>query len=83
MTEQKCNTQKRLREASLPDYRFSLIPPHSRIMMLNAGMNWKELQVRMGHKSIKTTMDIYELAPRRIKLQAVDIYLNKIAELTS
>ena len=51
--------------------------------MLNAGMNWKELQVRMGHKSIKTTMDIYaELSPKN-QTQAVDIYLNKIAELTS
>ena len=52
-------------------------------MMLNAGANWKELQVRMGHKSINTTMDTYaELAPKK-KLEAVNIYLDKIAELST
>ena len=52
-------------------------------MMLNAGMNWKELQHRMGHKSITTTMDTYaELAPKK-KFEAVDIFLIKIEELAS
>ena len=52
-------------------------------MMLNAGANWKELQSRMGHKSIKTTMDTYaELAPKK-KSEAVGIYLKEIAKLTS
>ena len=46
-------------------------------------MNWKELQHRMGHKSITTTMDTYaELAPTK-KFEAVDIFLNKIEELAS
>lgn len=46
-------------------------------------MNWKELQHRMGHKSITTTMDIYaELAPNK-KFEAVDIFLNKMEELAS
>ena len=36
----------------------------------------------MGHKSMSTTMDTYaELAPQR-KLEAVSIYLDKIAEIT-
>ncbi|SOR15533.1 site-specific integrase [Streptococcus pyogenes] len=36
----------------------------------------------MGYKSIATTMDTYaELAPQR-KLEAVDIYLDKLAEIT-
>lgn len=79
---ERATLKKRLREASLPDYGFHLFRHTHASMMLNAGMNWKELQVRMGHKSIKTTMDIYaELAPKN-KTQAVDIYLNKIAELT-
>ncbi len=51
--------------------------------MLNAGANWKELQIRMGHKSIKTTMDTYaELAPKK-KAEAVEIYLKEIAKLTA
>ena len=51
-------------------------------MLLNVGTNWKELQVRIGHKSMATTMDTYaELAPQR-KLEAVSISLDKIAKLT-
>ena len=51
--------------------------------LLNAGANWKELQARMGHKSIKTTMDIYaELAPKK-KAEAVNLYLREIEKLTS
>ena len=51
-------------------------------MLLNADTNWKELQVRMRHKSMSTTMDTYaELAPQS-KLETVSIYLDKIAKLT-
>lgn len=80
---ERTTLKRRLQEVGLPDYGFHLFRHTHASMMLNAGMNWKELQVRMGHKSIKTTMDIYaELAPKN-QTQAVDIYLNKIAELTS
>ena len=80
---ERATLKKRLVALDLPDYGFHLFRHTHASMMLNAGMNWKELQHRMGHKSIKTTMDIYaELAPKN-QTQAVDIYLNKIAELTS
>ncbi|HGD3713101.1 TPA: tyrosine-type recombinase/integrase [Streptococcus agalactiae] len=80
---ERATLKRRLQEVGLPNYGFHLFRHTHASMMLNAGMNWKELQVRMGHKSIKTTMDIYaELAPKN-QTQAVDIYLNKIAELTS
>lgn len=80
---ERATLKKRLVTLGLPDYGFHLFRHTHASMMLNAGMNWKELQHRMGHKSIKTTMDIYaELAPKN-QTQAVDIYLNKIAELTS
>lgn len=80
---ERATLKRRLQEVGLPDYGFHLFRHTHASMMSNAGMNWKELQVRMGHKSIKTTMDIYaELAPKN-QTQAVDIYLNKIAELTS
>ena len=80
---ERATLKRRLQEVGLPDYGFHLFRHTHASMMLNAGMNWKELQVRMGHKSIKTTMDIYaELAPKN-QTQAVDIYQNKIAELTS
>ncbi|WP_448913650.1 tyrosine-type recombinase/integrase [Gemella sp.] len=64
------------------DYGFHLFRHTHDSILLNAGTNWKELQVRMGNKSMSTTMDTYaELAPQR-KLETVSIYLDKIAELT-
>lgn len=72
----------RIKRTELNRYGFHLFRHTHASMLLNAGTNWKELQVRMGHKSISTTMDTYaELAPQR-KLEAVDIYLDKLAELT-
>lgn len=51
--------------------------------MLNAGANWKELQARMGQKSIKTTMDTYAKLAPKMKSEAVEIYLREISKLTS
>lgn len=49
--------------------------------MLNAGANWKELQERMGHRSFSTTMDIYaKLDPNR-KNEAVDILIERLAQI--
>lgn len=79
---ERTTLKKRLVGLGLPNYGFHLFRHTHASMLLNAGTNWKELQVRMGHKSISTTMDTYaELAPQR-KLEAVGIYLEKIAELT-
>lgn len=79
---ERATLKKRLASLGLPDYGFHLFRHTHASMLLNAGTNWKELQVRMGHKSISTTMDTYaELAPQR-KLEAVDIYLDKISQLT-
>ena len=80
---ERATLKKRLTELGLPDYGFHLFRHTHASLMLNAGANWKELQTRMGHKSIKTTMDTYaELAPKK-KAEAVDIYLKQIAKLTS
>ena len=80
---ERATLKRRLQEVGLPDYGFHLFRHTHASMMLNAGMNWKELQHRMGHKSITTTMDTYaELAPKK-KFEAVDIFLNKIEELAS
>ena len=80
---ERATLKKRLSALGLPDYGFHLFRHTHASMMLNAGMNWKELQHRMGHKSITTTMDTYaELAPKK-KFEAVDIFLTKIEELAS
>lgn len=80
---ERATLKKRLSALGLPDYGFHLFRHTHASMMLNAGTNWKELQARMGHKSITTTMDTYaELAPKK-KFEAVDIFLNKMEELTT
>ena len=80
---ERATLKKRLSALGLPDYGFHLFRHTHASMMLNSGMNWKELQHRMGHKSITTTMDTYaELAPKK-KFEAVDIFLNKMEELAS
>jgi phage integrase family protein len=80
---ERATLKKRLTALGLPDYGFHLFRHTHASMMLNAGMNWKELQHRMGHKSITTTMDTYaKLAPKKT-FEAVDIFLKKIEELAS
>lgn len=72
---------KRLKELGLPDYGFHLFRHTHASLMLNSGANWKELQERMGHKSISTTMDIYaELDPNR-KNEAVDILMERLSQI--
>ena len=56
---ERATLKKRLTELGLPNYGFHLFRHTHTSLMLNAGANWKELQIRMGHKSIKTTMDTY------------------------
>ncbi len=73
--------KKRLIELGLPDYGFHLFRHTHASLMLNAGTNWKELQERMGHRSISTTMDIYaELDPNR-KNEAVDILMERLSQI--
>ncbi|HFI0555658.1 TPA: tyrosine-type recombinase/integrase [Streptococcus suis] len=80
---ERTTLKKRLSALGLPDYGFHLFRHTHASMMLNAGVNWKELQTRMGHKSIKTTMDTYaELAPKK-KYEAVTIFLEKMSQIAS
>jgi Site-specific recombinase XerC len=80
---ERATLKKRLNSLGLPDYGFHIFRHTHASIMLNAGANWKELQVRMGHKSITTTMDTYaHLAPKK-KSEAVNILLDKITELTT
>lgn len=72
---------KRLKSLGLPDTGFHLFRHTHASLMLNSGADWKELQERMGHKSISTTMDIYaELDPNR-KNEAVVILLEKLSDI--
>ena len=48
---ERATLKRRLQEVGLPDYGFHLFRHTHASMMLNAGMNWKELQVRMGYQN--------------------------------
>lgn len=74
---------KRLKAADLPAYGFHIFRHTHASILLNQGANWKEIQVRMGHKSISTTMDLYaHLAPQK-KAQAVELIQQKLNELSA
>jgi len=49
--------------------------------MLNSGTDWKELQMRLEHKSIAATMDIYTELDPNLKSETVDIFLDKSTKL--
>lgn len=78
---ERATLKNRLSAVGLPEYGFHLFRHTHASMMLNAGANWKELQIRLGHKSISTTMDTYaELAPKK-KFEAVSLFQAKLDEL--
>lgn len=80
---ERATLKKRLSSLGLPDYGFHLFRHTHASLMLNGGANWKELQIRLGHKSISTTMDTYaELAPKK-KFEAVSLFQAKLEELTA
>ena len=75
--------KKHLANAGLPVYGFHLFRHTHASLLLNKGINWKELQVRMGHKSISTTMDLYaELAPQT-KIEAVTLLQEELSLLVT
>ena len=79
---ERATLKKRLSSIGLPDYGFHVFRHTHASLMLNAGLNWKELQTRMGHKSISTTMDTYaKLAPEKYE-EAVHIFDQKLKEIT-
>lgn len=80
---ERTTLKKRLSSLGLPDYGFHIFRHTHASLMLNAGLNWKELQTRMGHKSIQTTMNIYaKLAPKQ-HFEAVNVFVDKMAELST
>mgnify|MGYP000279009853 CR=1 FL=1 len=50
---ERATLKKRLTELGLPNYGFHLFRHTHASLMLNAGANWKELQIRMGISRLK------------------------------
>ena len=43
-------------------------------MLLEAGANIKDIQKRLGHSRLATTMDTYSHVTEKMKLNTVDIF---------
>jgi len=43
-------------------------------LLLNAGVSYKEIQTRLGHASIKMTMDIYSHLEKEKESEAVELF---------
>ena len=48
-------------------------------MMLEAGADYKEIQERLGHSKLATTMDTYSHVTKRIKKSAIDKFENYLS----
>nr|WP_312888398.1 tyrosine-type recombinase/integrase [Clostridium bowmanii] len=59
--------------------------PHFRhthaTMLLEAGANIKDIQTRLGHSKLSTTMDTYSHVTTKIKNDSVNIFENIIATI--
>lgn len=49
--------------------------------LLEAGANIKDIQTRLGHSKIATTMDIYSHVTTKMKNDSVKIFENTIATI--
>ena len=62
------------KDCNLPPIGFHGFRHSHASLLLNAGVSYKEIQVRLGHSSIKMTMDIYSHLEDEKQQQAVEIF---------
>ncbi|MEK4138314.1 tyrosine-type recombinase/integrase [Kurthia sp. FSL E2-0154] len=49
-------------------------------LLFEAGATIKEVQFRLGHKDVKTTLDVYANATKKAKAETIDKFTNFIHE---
>lgn len=60
-------------ELGIKDFDFHSLRHTHATMLLEAGVNPKEVQHRLGHKNIQVTLDIYSHLTEKMQADAVDI----------
>lgn len=67
------------RKCKMPDFHFHLLRHSHATMLLQSGVNIKEIQMRLGHSEIATTLDIYAKSTEDTAKTAAAIFANFIA----
>ncbi|MGX7777262.1 tyrosine-type recombinase/integrase [Streptococcus pluranimalium] len=70
-----------LKECDIPVLGFHAFRHSHASLMINAGMQPKELQYRLGHSNISTTLDVYSHLSKDKEKEAVAIFENALASL--
>lgn len=66
--------QQTFKAAGLHDIGFHGFRHSHASLLLNAGVSYKEIQTRLGHASIKMTMDIYSHLEQEKEVEAVELF---------
>lgn len=56
------------------DFHFHMLRHTHATMLIEAGANMKDVQLRLGHANLATTMDIYSHVTQKMKNETVDIF---------
>lgn len=63
------------------NYNFHSLRHTHATMLLEAGANIKDIQVRLGHSKLSTTMDTYSHVTTKLKQDSVNIFENAISKI--
>lgn len=75
----KWYTEKYRKESGV-DYNFHSFRHTHATMLLENGAKPKEIQVRLGHSRLATTMDTYAHVTKKMKKETVDIFENILSQ---
>lgn len=72
---------RRCQEVEIPRFTFHAFRHTHASLLLNAGINYKELQYRLGHSTLSMTMDIYGHISKDREKESVSFYEKAINSL--
>ena len=81
MATRQESLDRRLKEINCPRFTFHASRHTHASLLLNAGISYKELQYRLGHATLATTMDIYSHLSKDKEKEAVSYYEKAINNL--